>query len=279
MNEVSAVDAIVAVPARARRIGMGRHWRARAISVASVAAIVVIWQLSGNLDWIDPVLLPPPSEVIAGAAELMRSGYRNVQLWQHILVSTGRGVVACSAAVLIGIPLGLAMGLYPLFKAVLDPFVQFLRPIPKLAFIPLVIVWFGIGEGSKFFLIFLSCILGILASATAAVAGVSEGRIRVAQVLGANRRQIIFRVVLPNALPELFTGIRLSVGIGWTALVAAEMVAANSGLGYMVMNAGDYLRTDIVMLGILLLGAIGYIFDFLILTLQRILVPWAGKES
>jgi taurine transport system permease protein len=279
MSQTSALDTIASGSKPKPRKRLSHYWRARAISVSAVVLVLLIWELSGVFAWIDPILLPPPTQVLEGTVELLRTGYRNVPLWQHIWVSVARGTVACSAAVVVGIPVGLSMGLYSDFRAALDPFVQFLRPIPKLAFIPLVIVWFGIGEGSKFFLIFLSCVLGVLASASAAVASVSEGRIRAAQVLGASRRQIIFRVVLPNALPELFTGIRLSVGIGWTALVAAEMVAANSGLGFMVINAGDYLRTDIVMLGILLLGIIGYSFDFFILTMQRIMVPWAGKDG
>ncbi len=254
-------------------------WTGPLVSLVAVLFVVALWELSGRLSWVNPLLLPPPSEIFQTAIELMEKGYRDVTLGQHLLVSVLRGVIACSAAVVVGVPLGLLMGLSPVFKWILDPFIQFLRPVPKLAFIPLIIVWFGIGESSKFVLIFLSCILGVLASATAAVASVSEGRIRAAQVLGASPLQIIFRVVLPNALPEIFTGIRLSVGIGWTALIAAEMVAAKSGLGWLVIDAGNYLRTDIVMLGILLLGGIGYLLDLAIVTAQRWLAPWAGKDA
>ncbi len=144
---------------------------------------------------------------------------------------------------------------------------------------PLVIVWFGIGEGSKFFLIFIATVLSIMVGAAAAVANVSQARLRAAQTLGASRAQLFTHVVLPNALPELFTTVRLAIGIGWTSLIAAELVAANSGLGWMVINAGSYLRTDVVMLGILLLGLIGYLFDWLLVLLQKRFAPWAGKES
>ena len=171
------------------------------------------------------------------------------------------------------------MGLSPGFNAVLNPFVQFLRPLPKIALIPLTVVWFGIGEGSKFFLIFISCFLTVVVGAAAAVGSVSQGRIRAARVLGANRRQIYTHVVLPNAAPELFTSVRLAVGIGWTSLIAAEMVAATSGLGWMVMNAGTYLRTDVVMLGIVLLGLTGYLFDLALVLAQRATVPWAGRDT
>jgi taurine transport system permease protein len=180
-------------------------------------------------------------------------------------------------AAITGIPIGLMMGRSPIFNAVLDPFVQFLRPLPKLALIPLVIVWFGIGEVSKFVLIYLSTFLTIVVSAASAVMSVPEGRIRAAQSLGVNRQQLFRHVILPSALPELYTGVRVGIGIGWTTLIAAEMIAASSGLGWMVINASSYLRTDVVMLGILLLGTIGYLLDLAIVTTQRLTVHWMGK--
>lgn len=256
----------------------GKH-RQMLISVASVLLFAALWQLSGTLGWVDPLLLPPPSEIFRAAGELALSGYRQTPLWQHFLISTARALSAFAAAIAVGVPLGLSMGLSPAFAAVLDPFVQFLRPLPKIALIPLVVVWFGIGEASRFFLIFVSSFLSIVVGAAASVASVSQGRIRVAQTLGATRRQIFRHVVLPNALPELFTTVRLSVGIGWTSLIAAEMVAANSGLGWMVINAGSYLRTDVVLLGILLLGLSGYCFDWALVRLQKRFVPWAGKDA
>lgn len=256
---------------------MNRCTRA-AISIASVGSVVALWQLSGTLKWIDPLLLPPPTEVLRTTGELLAFGYRQVPLWEHVGISVARALVAFLAAVLTGVPLGLAMGLSPGVNAVLDPFVQFLRPLPKIALIPLAVVWFGIGEGSKFFLIFMACFLSVVVGAASAVAGVSQGRLRAARTLGANRWQLFCHVVLPNALPEIFTSVRLSVGMGWTALIAAEMVAATSGMGWMVVNAGSYLRTDIVMLGILLLGITGYLLDLGIIALQGVSVPWAGKE-
>lgn len=256
----------------------GRH-RLLLVGIASVVSFLVIWQLSGSLGWVDPLLLPPPSDVLRAAAELVASGYRQTPLWQHFLVSVARALSAFAVAIAVGVPLGLAMGLAPTLNAALEPFVQFLRPLPKIALIPLVVVWFGIGESSKFFLIFISSFLSIVVGAVAAVASVSQGRIRVVQTLGATRRQIFRHVVLPNALPELFTTVRLSVGIGWTSLIAAEMVAANSGLGWMVINAGSYLRTDIVLLGIFLLGLTGYFFDWLLVRLQKRHAPWAGKDA
>lgn len=250
-----------------------------AISTASVAFVLILWQVAGARRWVDPLLLPPPGEVLQTALDLARNGYQQVSLWQHILISVGRALLAFAVAVLIGIPLGLLMGLNATLNAVLDPFVQFLRPLPKIALIPLTVVWFGIGEGSKFFLIFIASFLSVVVGASAAVANVQRDRIRAAQLLGASRLQIFRHVVIPNTLPDLFTSVRLSIGIGWTALIAAELVAATAGLGWMVLNAGNYLRTDIVILGILLLGGIGYLLDLLLVLAQKRYAPWTGKSA
>lgn len=261
---------------------LGRHLQALKyplISLAAVTLVLLLWQLSGSLQWVDPLLLPPPSEILATGADLLANGYRQTPLWEHVLTSVGRALLAFSVAIVTGVPLGLGMGLSRTLAAALDPFVQFLRPLPKIALIPLVIVWFGIDEGAKFFLIFISSFLSIVVGAAAAALAVSQARLRAAQTLGASRRQLLTYVILPNALPELFTSVRLSVGIGWTSLIAAEMVAANSGLGWMVINAGSYLRTDVVLLGIVLLGLAGYLFDWSLLRLQRRFAPWAGKET
>lgn len=226
---------------------------------------------------IDPLLLPGPVEVLDTAWALIAEGYRQVALWQHVLVSLARAMVAFIAATLTGIPIGLFMGRSPTFNAVVDPFVQFLRPLPKLALIPLVVVWFGIGEFSKFLLIYLATFLTVVVSAAAAVQNVQEERIRAAQSLGVSGTQLFRHVILPSALPELFTGVRVAVGIGWTTLIAAEMIASSSGLGWMVINASSYLRTDVVMLGILLLGGLGYLLDLLLVTAQRRVVHWSGR--
>jgi taurine transport system permease protein len=250
-----------------------------AIGFVSVATMLLIWHLSATFRWVDPLLLPGPGEVLDSALDLSINGYQRTPLWQHIFVSVSRAFVAFAASIIVGVPLGLLMGMAPALNAMLDPFVQFLRPLPKIALIPLTVVWFGIGEGSKFFLIFIASFLSIVVGATAAVAGVSRNRVRAAQVLGAGRYQVFRHVILPSTLPELFTGVRLSIGIGWTSLIAAELVGATQGLGWMVLNAGNYLRTDVVILGIVLLGLIGWGLDALIVLAQRRFAPWAGRDA
>ena len=275
----------LSLPLPAKKTGKTRltagwqRWRLSLISTISVLAFLLLWQLAGSLGWVDRLLLPTPSDLWQTTEELLTTGYRQTPLWQHIAISTGRGLLAFIVSIMLGVPLGLATGLIPELGAVFNPFVEFLRPLPKLALIPLVIVWFGIGEGAKFVLIFLSSFLSIVVGAAAAVQSISQGRLRAARTLGASHRQLFTHVVLPDALPAIFTSVRLSVDIGWTSLIAAEMVAANAGLGWMVINASSYLRTDVVLLGIVLLGSIGYAFDQLLLALQRRLAPWAGRDA
>ncbi|PLP99579.1 taurine ABC transporter permease [Cupriavidus pauculus] len=240
-------------------------------------AVLGLWQIAGGSGWVDTLFLPPPSELLGTLADLWQNGYGQIPLALHIGISLARALSAFVVAVGIGVPLGLAMGQHSGLNAALNPFVQFLRPLPKIALIPLTIVWLGIDEASKFFLIFIATFLNVLVGAAAAVQGVPQGYVRVAQTLGLGPWQIFWRVVFPHCAADLFTTIRLSVGIGWTALVAAELVASTSGVGWMIINAGSYLRTDVVMIGIVILGLIGYALDVALVALQRAIVPWTGK--
>ncbi|MDR3073669.1 MAG: ABC transporter permease subunit [Deltaproteobacteria bacterium] len=259
-----------------QRTFLGRG-RGAAISFASVALFILLWHVGGRLELFSPLLLPPPGEVLDSALEIAVRGYRQLPLWHHLAVSLGRVFAAFIPAVLIGVPVGLAMGLFPVLRAIVEPFVQFFRPLPKLALIPLVILWLGIGEVSKIFLIFISALLTILVGCAASASGTDQSRLRLGRALGATDSQLLRYIILPGVLPEVFTSIRLATGVGWTTLIAAEMVAADAGIGWMVLNASSYMRTDIVMLGIILLGGTGYILDLLIVALQRLTVPWDGK--
>ncbi|MBW2147535.1 MAG: ABC transporter permease subunit [Deltaproteobacteria bacterium] len=247
------------------------------VSFISILATIFFWFLATNLGWIKPLFLPSPQEIVETVIELVEVGYRQVPLQMHILVSLARALFAFAMAGIIGIPIGLLMGFFPVINAILDPFVQFFRPLPKLALIPLVILWFGIGETSKFVLIFMATLLTVIVSAAAAVKGVPENRMRVAKALGVNQYQFFRYVIFPSVLPDLFTGMRVGVGIGWTTLIAAEMIAATSGIGWMVLNASAYLRTDVVLLGIGILGTTGYLLDIAIVMVQKKVVPWMGK--
>jgi taurine transport system permease protein len=168
------------------------------------------------------------------------------------------------------------MGMSPFARGVFDPPIEFYRPIPPLAYLPLMIIWFGIDELSKLLLIFLSVLAPMALGARAGVKSAAIEQIHAAYSFGATRWQVIRLVVLPSAMPEIFTAMRVGIGFGWTTLVAAEMVAATSGLGYMVLSASRFLQTPIVIMGIVVIAAIAYAFDHLVRFIERRVVPWKG---
>ncbi|MBE7200774.1 MAG: ABC transporter permease subunit, partial [Parafilimonas terrae] len=155
--------------------------------------------------------------------------------------------------------------------------IEFYRPLPPLAYLPLMIIWFGIGEVSKVLLILLACFAPVALATRAGVRAASADQINAARALGASRWQVLRYVVFPAALPDILIGLRIGMGVGWTTLVAAEMVAAQAGLGQLVLNASNFLRTDVVVMGILLIGLFAALFEFGLRRLERALVPWKGK--
>jgi taurine transport system permease protein len=175
------------------------------------------------------------------------------------------------------IPIGIAMGVNRVLRGIFDPPIEFYRPIPPLAYLPLIIIWFGIGDLGKVVLIYLAVFAPLALNARAGVRSVSLEQIHAAYSLGASRLQVIRYVILPSALPEILTGMRIGIGFGWTTLVAAEMVAATAGLGYMVLNAAEFLRSDVVIMGIVVIGVLAYLFDLLMRKVERTLVPWKGR--
>ena len=169
------------------------------------------------------------------------------------------------------------MGMSRLARGVFDPPLELYRPIPPLAYLPLTIIWFGIGESGRLFIIFLACFAAIGLNARAGVRSVSTEQIHAAYSMGASRQQVLRLVVLKGALAEVLTGMRVAIAFGWTTLVAAEMVAARAGIGVMVLNAARFLATDVVFLGIVVIGAVAFVFDLIIRRIERALVPWKGK--
>ncbi|MEP6656409.1 MAG: ABC transporter permease subunit, partial [Betaproteobacteria bacterium] len=182
-------------------------------------------------------------------------------------------VLACVTA----IPAGIAMGVSRVARGIFDPPIEFYRPLPPLAYLPLIVIWFGIEETAKIVLIFLACFAPLAMAARAGVRGVMIEQINAAYSMGASKWQVIWHVVIPAAMPEIFTGMRIAIGFGWTTLVAAEMVAATAGLGQMVLNASNFLRTDVVIMGIVVIGVVAYLFDLLMRHVERLVVPWKGK--
>ena len=225
----------------------------------------------------EPLYLPPPEAVWDRTIKVIKEGYRSFTLWQHLGYSLFRVIVGFLIGAAVGIPLGYAMGLSNWFRGWFDPIVEFMRPVPPLALIPLVIIWFGIGEVGKIILLFLAALWIMAIAARSGVSGVNISKVHAAYSLGASKWQIMRHVIIPNSLPEIFTGARVAMGVCWGTVVAAELVAAEQGAGMMIMVASRFQNTDLVILGILLIGVIGFGIDMLMRYAERILVPWKGK--
>ncbi|MCL4140622.1 UNVERIFIED_CONTAM: hypothetical protein GTU68_014268 [Idotea baltica] len=181
------------------------------------------------------------------------------------------------AGSLLGVPIGMAMGLSSRIRGFFDTPVELLRPIPPLALIPLFILWFGIGDPSSFALLIFASIWIMIISARAGVRDVSLSKVRAAYSLGASKTQILFRLIVPNALPELFTGFRVALGVSWGTLVAAELVGTDTGLGSMIFQARNFFRPDVVVVGIIVIAVIGVVLDLIVRGLESVLIPWRGK--
>lgn len=221
--------------------------------------------------------LPDPWNVVTAFKDLATDGFRNVSLWSHIYWSLRRVFIGLALGVLVGVPVGLAMGLSNTMRGIFDPIVELFRPVPPLAFIALVIVWFGIFEKSKVFILFFAALWIMIISARSGVLSVKLSKVHAAYSLGASKLQILKNVILPNALPEILTGLRVSLGVCWGTLVAAEIVAAQEGLGAMTWSAAKFLRMDVVVAGIILIGLMGFAMDILMRKLEGRLIPWRGK--
>jgi taurine transport system permease protein len=169
------------------------------------------------------------------------------------------------------------MGVSPVVRGVFDPIIETYRPIPPLAYLPLVVIWLGIGETAKVLLIFLAILPAVALSTASGVRGVPAERINAARTLGATRLQVLHHIVLPNALPEMLVGMRIGLSVGWSTLVAAELVAATRGLGFMIETAANFLVTDVVIVGIISIALIAFAMEFAMRALERRLTPWKGK--
>ncbi|OMH29145.1 ABC transporter permease subunit [Motiliproteus sp. MSK22-1] len=253
-------------------VANGRTW-----SILSVITMAVVWYVGSALEFINPIFWPSPQAVWEQFINISGEGYRNFSLLEHIWASLYRILIGFALGCLVGVPLGFAMGLSEVIKGWFDPVVEFFRPIPPLAFIPLVIIWSGIGERSKIMLLFFAALWVMVIAARAGVGSVKLSKIHAAYSLGASKKQVLLHVILPNSLPEIFTGMRVAMGICWGTVVAAELVAAESGVGFMIMAASKFLATDVVVLGVIIVGLIGYSIDILMRKLEAKLIPWKGK--
>lgn len=268
---------------KTRRPRLALRWpfsRQFTLSVGTLLVLLAVWWIVAAQAWISPLFLPPPGQVLAKLIAIAGpQGFMDATLWQHLGASLARILVALLAAVIIGVPVGIAMGLSPTVRGILDPLIELYRPVPPLAYLPLMVIWFGIGETSKILLIYLAIFAPVAMSALAGVKSAQQVRLRAARSLGASRWQVLWFVVLPGALPEILTGLRIGLGVGWSTLVAAELIAATRGLGFMVQSAGEFLATDVVLAGIAVIALIAFALELGLRALQRRLTPWHGVQQ
>lgn len=248
------------------------------ISLATIVALLALWSLASSHGLVSALFLPSPLAVYKALQSLAVTGFVDATLAQHVGASLLRIFGALAVAVLLGVPAGIAIGTSRLGKGILDPIVEFPRPLPPLAYLPLVIIWLGIGEASKIAVIALAMLPPITLSTATGVKSTSSDHINAARAFGASRLQVLIHVILPSALPSVLTGTRIALGAGWSTLVAAELVAATRGLGFMIQSAAQFLVTDVVIAGIVVIAAVAFVFEMTARLLERWLVPWATRR-
>ncbi|MEO8202911.1 MAG: ABC transporter permease [Betaproteobacteria bacterium] len=252
--------------------------RYRMISVAAVAAALAAWLAASFAGVLDPNKLPPAQVLWETLTDLLDKGYASAPFWQQVLASLGRALAGFTLAVLVGVPFGIWVGSNRMFDALVTPFLTFLRPIPPIALVPLFIFYFGIGETSKVALIFLTAFLYMTVSTSTGVKSVPEDLILASRSLGLSSRQIFFHVVIPAASASIITGMRVSMTLSWALVVAAELIAAQVGLGYMIMDATTFYRIPVVFIGIITIGLIGLVLEGMLLLLEKRVLHWRGKQ-
>ena len=272
-------SAVTAAPARGSARPGGALRAARAFVRASrrrlapwfvPLAVLVIWEIAAKSGALSTRVLPEPLAVLRAAWSLIESG----EMWADVRVSTWRALSGFAIGGGIGLVLGLATGVFKPVETALDSTVQMVRNIPALAMIPLVILWFGIGEEAKVFLVALGVFFPMYVNTFHGIRSVDANLVEMARSYGLKGFSLYREVILPGALPSILVGVRFALGLMWVTLIVAETISAQSGIGYMTMNAREFLQTDVVVVGILLYAALGKLADWLAKSLERVALRW-----
>lgn len=283
---LSTPPAPSAVRALSRLSPGARRWVMRLVTLA---LFMSVWFLITGLGLIKPLYLPGPSAVwsaflqansdhpIAEGVDRIVRGEQGYYLWEHLIASLQRIGIGVGAAIIVGIPVGLLMSTVRWVGVVVEPYLHFLRSLPPLGYIGLLIVWFGIGDTSKVWLLFLAAFPPIAMATISGVRGVHEDQINAVLCLGASRRQSVTHVMVPATLPEVITGIRVATGFAWTCVVAAELNNGIPGIGGLAYLSGTELNTPLTVACIIVIGIAAVVLDGVLKYIERTLVPWRGK--
>ncbi len=262
----------------ARRLLALRPPRTLLLSSLTVILLFCAWVVVTETGLANPLFLPNPEAVARAFMEVSTEGYQGSTLIEHLSASLYRILVAFGLACLIGIPLGVLMGTSETARALLSPMIEFYRPLPPLGIYTLLVMWLGIGEESKLALLFLAALPGLIIATIQAVRNIDPIYVRAAKALGASTRTIVLQVYLPAAGPTILAGMRISLGFTYTVLVAAEIVAASAGIGWMIWDAAKFLLSDVVIMGLIVLGLTGVALDMVMRLFGQILMPWTRKQ-
>jgi NitT/TauT family transport system permease protein/sulfonate transport system permease protein len=235
-----------------------------------IAAFLATWEVLASTGQINAVLLPSPSTLFRAADDLLRDG----SLLRHVGASVERVLVGFALAAVAGLTLGVVLGWFRVVSDFTKPLIEALRPIPPIAWTPLAILWFGVGNAPSYFLVFVGAVFPVFVSTFSAVRNIERTQINAALCLGATPTMLIRDVLIPGALPVIFPGLRIALGVGWMCVVAAELIAAQSGLGYMIQQSRLLLQTQYVVTGMIVIGIIGFAMNGAMSMIERRMVPW-----
>lgn len=261
-----------------------RHWIhkkatiERMLTTGTILVLLLLWFAVTELKLLSAILVPSPGKVFASFIQILQEGYKDNSLLTHLRDSMMRLLSSFVLVILTAVPLGLLSGYNSKIRAIMYPLVEFYRPLPPLTYYTLLVLWMGIEDSSKIALLYLAGFAPVFIACESGVRKLKQDYIDGAYTLGADSRQIFFHVVFPACLPDIFIGLRTAVGVSYTTLVAAEMVAAVTGIGWMVLDASKFLRSDIIFVGIIIMGITGMLIDAVLRAVERRVVPWKGKE-
>jgi len=240
------------------------------LSVGAFILILLLWEMVSQLGWIPPLFLPAPSAILLEGWTMVKTGL----ILKHLFASLSRILLGFSIACIVGIAVGVLIGFFHIPEAIGNPFIAATFPIPKIAILPLLILWLGIGEPPKVAVIALGVFFPMVINVYTGVKNVDPLLIKAALSLGSNRRRIVRKVILPSILPMIFAGMKLGIGIALLLVVASELVAADAGIGFMILTAADLMQTKKLMVGLVVLSLLGIFFNWLFQKLEHLFIPW-----
>jgi taurine transport system permease protein len=249
---------------------MTERTKLRLVSVIAFIAFLLVWQYVTSQGYIKPLFLPSPVDIVRRGASMFSQG----KLLVHVVASARRVLMGFALASVLAVPLGIMAGRSRTMWAILSPFISVIRPLPSMSWIPLSLLWIGIREEQKYAIVFMGTFALVLLYTFEATKNIDSIYIRAARNLGASNLDVMREVVLPGSLPSIMSGLKATLGVSWTCVISAELVAANEGLGYLIMHGKEFFLTDQVLLGMAMISLTVFLIDVLYSRLEQILIPW-----